>query len=59
MFSLSKREQRVVVLIVLALVAFALVKRYRETGTISFAPAKPAPEMSPTPSPSDEYRDSR
>jgi hypothetical protein len=49
MFVLTKREQRVVVVIVFALIAIALAKHYRETGTIT--PAQPAssPEVSSTP----------
>jgi hypothetical protein len=40
-FVLTKREQRVVVVIVFALITIALAKHYRETGTIT--PAQPAP----------------
>ena len=59
MFVLTKHEQRVVVVIVLALVAFALVKRYRDVGTIVPAPTTPVPAMSATPPLSDEDRDAR
>ena len=59
MFALTKREQRVVVVIVLALVLFALVKRYRDVGTIVPAPTTPLPETSATPSLTDKDRDAR
>jgi hypothetical protein len=59
MFVLTKHEQRVIVVIVLALVAFALVKRSRDVGTIVPATTAPAPEMSATPPLSDEDRDAR
>jgi hypothetical protein len=49
MFSLTKREQRVVVLIMLALVALALAKHYRDVGTIAPPTTTPSPEMSATP----------
>jgi hypothetical protein len=59
MFVLTKHEQRVVVVIVLALVVFALVKRYRDVGTIVPVRTTPVPEMSATPSLSDQDRDAR
>jgi hypothetical protein len=59
MFSLTKREQRAVVVIVLALVVFALVKHYRDVGMIAPAPTTQSPEMSATPPLSDQDRDAR
>ena len=59
MFALTRREQRVVVAIVLALVVFALMKRYRDVGTIVPAPATPLPETSATPALTDKDRDWR
>lgn len=50
MFALTKREQRVVVVIMLALVAIALAKHYRAAGTIVPARPIPSPEGSATPS---------
>jgi hypothetical protein len=49
MFGLTKGEQRVVVVIVFALIALALTKHYRETGTITPAQPAPSPEASTTP----------
>lgn len=57
MFLLTKREQRVVVVIMLALVGIALAKHYRDTGTI--VPAQPASSPQPSATPSsfpDEER---
>ena len=57
MFVLTKREQRVVIVIMFALVTIALVKHYRDTDTI--IPAQPtlSPQISATPSsPLDEER---
>jgi hypothetical protein len=57
MFVLTKREQRVVILIMFALLAIALVKHYRDTGTIIPAQPPPSPQVSATPSsPPDEER---
>jgi hypothetical protein len=57
MFVLTKREQRVVILIMFALLAIALVKHYRDTGTIIPAQPTPTPQVSATPSsPPDEER---
>jgi hypothetical protein len=57
MFVLTKHEQRVVIVIMLALVAIALVKHYRDVGTIIPAQPTPPPQMSATPaSPTDEER---
>ena len=54
MFLLTKREQRVVIVIMFALVAIALARHYRDVGTI--API-PSPKVSPVPSVSpDEER---
>ena len=54
---LTKREQRVVILIMFALLAIALVKHYRDTGTIIPAQPTPSPQVSATPSsPPDEER---
>jgi hypothetical protein len=50
MFVLTKREQRVVVVIVLALVGIALARHYRDVGTIMTAPPSPSPQTSATPS---------
>jgi len=50
MFVLTKREQRAVIVIVLALVGIALVKHYRDAGTIIPTPPPPAPEVTATPS---------
>jgi hypothetical protein len=50
MFVLTRREQRVVVVIMLGLVGIALAKHYRDTGTIIPAQALPSPQMSATPS---------
>jgi hypothetical protein len=49
MFVLTKREQRVVIVIVFALVAIALAKHYRQTGTITPAQSTSSPEVSSTP----------
>jgi hypothetical protein len=53
MFLLTKREQRVVVVIMLALVGIALAKHYRDT-----VPAQPSPspqmKTSPPPPPDEE-----
>ena len=54
MFVLEKREQRVVVVFTLALVAIVLAKHYRDTGTIFPAQSMPSPKMSATPSPLSE-----
>ena len=57
MFVVTKREQRVVILIMFALLAIALVKHYRDTGTIIPAQPTPSPQVSATPSsPPDEER---
>ena len=57
MFVLTKREQRVVIVIMFALLTIALVKHYRDTGTIIPAQPTPSPQMSATPSsPPDEER---
>jgi hypothetical protein len=50
MFVLTKREQRAVIVIVLALVGIALAKHYRDVGTIIPTPPRPSPEVSATPS---------
>lgn len=50
MFSLTKREQRVIIVTTLALVAIALAKHYHDVGTIVPAQAPPAPATSATPS---------
>ena len=50
MFVLTKREQRAVIVIVLALVGIALARHYRDSGTIIPAPPRPSPELSATPS---------
>lgn len=50
LFALTKREQRVVIGIMLALVAIALAKHYRDAGTIAPAQAAPSPRISATPS---------
>jgi hypothetical protein len=49
MFVLTKREQRVVVVIVFALIAIALAKHYRETETITPAQPTTSSEVSATP----------
>jgi hypothetical protein len=49
MFVLTKREQRVVVAIMFALIVIALAKHYRETGTITPAQPTTSPEVSATP----------
>jgi|HubBroStandDraft_4_1064222.scaffolds.fasta_scaffold18715_4 hypothetical protein len=49
MFVLTKREQRVVVVIVFALIVIALAKHYRDTGTIIPAQPTTSPEVSATP----------
>ena len=54
MFVLEKREQRVVVVFTLALVAIVLAKHYCDTGTIVPAQPMPSPKMSATPSPLSE-----
>ncbi len=57
MFVLTKREQRVVIVIMFALLTIALVKHYRDTGTIIPAQLTPSPQTSPPPSsPPDEER---
>jgi hypothetical protein len=50
MFVLTKWEQRVVVVIMLALVGIALAKHYRDTSTITPTQPSPSPQMSATPS---------
>lgn len=50
MFVLTKREQRVVIVIILALVAITLVLHYRDVGTILPAGSAPLPEINATPS---------
>ena len=45
MFVLTKREQRVVIVIMFALVTIALVKHYHDTGTIIPAQSTPPPQM--------------
>lgn len=56
-FVLTKREQRVVVVIMLGLIGIALAKHYRDTGTIIPAQPSPSPQMGITPSPPpDEER---
>lgn len=47
MFVLTKREQRVVIVIMLALIAIALAKHYRDVGTIIPAQPTASPQMSP------------
>ena len=54
MFVLKKREQRVIVVFMLALVAIVLAKHYRDTGTIIPAQPMPSPKISATPSPLSE-----
>jgi hypothetical protein len=54
MFVLTKREQRVVVVFMLALVAIVLAKHYRDTGSIVPARPMPSPQISATPSPLSE-----
>jgi hypothetical protein len=49
MFVLMKREQRVIIVIVAALIAIALVKHYRDPGIITPAQPVPSPEASATP----------
>ena len=57
MFVLTKREQHVVILIMFALLTIALVKHYRDTGTIIPAQPTPSPQVSAThSSPPDEER---
>ena len=57
MFVLTKREQRVVIVIMFALLTIALVKHCRDTGTIIPAQPPPSPQTSATPSsPPDEER---
>lgn len=57
MFVLTKREQRVVMVVMVVLVGIALAKHYRDTGTIIPAQRSPAPQRSATPSsPPDEER---
>jgi hypothetical protein len=57
MFVLTKREQRVVIVIMLGLVAIALAKHYRDIGTNIPAQPTPSPPMSPIPTSSpDEER---
>jgi hypothetical protein len=53
LFKLTKPEQRVVIFILLALLAGAFVKHYRETHSNSFRPKQPAAATgaSPTPTP--------
>lgn len=54
MFALTRSEQRAVILIVLALIAVALAKHYRDAGTI--APQQrinPEPQTATTPSAND------
>jgi hypothetical protein len=50
MFSLTKREQRVIIVIMLTLIAIALAKHYHDVGTIVPAQAAPSPTLSATPS---------
>jgi len=54
MFVLTKREQRVVVVIVFTLVAITLAIHYRDVGTIVPAGRAPLPELNGTPSSSTE-----
>jgi hypothetical protein len=57
MFVLTKREQRVVIVIMFALLTVALVKHYRDVGTIIPTQPTPSPQMSAIPSsPPDEER---
>ena len=49
MFVLTKSEQRVVIVIMFALVAIALARHYRDVGTILPWQPKPSPQMSPIP----------
>ncbi|MEY2526636.1 MAG: hypothetical protein QOE73_1407 [Verrucomicrobiota bacterium] len=50
MFALTKREQRMVIIIMLALIAIALAKHYRDVGTIMPVQPAPSPRISATPS---------
>ena len=50
MFVLTKREQRAVIVIVLALIGIALARHYRDTGTIIPVTPQPSPQLSATPS---------
>jgi hypothetical protein len=50
MFSLTKREQRVVIVILLALIAIALVRRYHDLGTIIPSQTTRLPKVNATPS---------
>ena len=50
MFALTKREQRVVFMIMLALIAIALAKHYRDVGTIMPGRPAPSPRINATPS---------
>ena len=54
-FNLTKREQRVVIVIVLALLAATIVSRYREDRSPLSSP--PSPISGPSPSPSAEEQD--
>lgn len=54
MFALTKREQRVVVVIVFALVAITLAIHYRDVGTIMPTGRAPLPELNATPSSTEE-----
>jgi hypothetical protein len=54
-FTLSKREQRVIVIVVLALIAVALVKRQWSAQQLPLRP-KPAATVKPSPNP-HELRD--
>jgi len=57
MFVLTKREQRVVIVIMFALLIIALVRHYRDAATIIPAQPTPSPQRSATPSsPPDEER---
>lgn len=50
MFLLTKREQRVVIVIMFALVAIALARHYRDVGTIAPMPSSkrsPVPASAP------------
>jgi hypothetical protein len=51
LFALTKREQRLIIIIVLALIGFVLVRHYREVATI-FPPKPTASPTAPTASPS-------
>jgi hypothetical protein len=45
MFRLTRAEQRVVILVIIALLAIAIVRKHRETGKVPLVEPSPGPSV--------------